>query len=49
MVKNDLSTWANEGKGTDLIVIGWKQGFRAGKELPDPARAFVIKGMRELK
>ena len=33
-----------EGKGTE-----WKQGFRAGKEVTETARAFAEKWLTELK
>ena len=35
-----------EAKRTDPIAIGWKQGFRAGKDVTEPARAFAKKWLR---
>lgn len=35
---------AYESKNTE-----WKQGFRAGKEVTEPARAFVQKWLNELQ
>ena len=47
--KKRFVTQSNEPRRTDPKAIGWKQGFRAGKDVTEPARAFAKKLLSELK